>query len=110
MGVRHCCNSSISKRSLTFACHGAGIANVPPRGLEAEMQHLRRSLLGVAAGLFTVTVARAADMPVKANPVQYVKICSGYGDGFYYIPGTDTCIKMGGYLRIQGEYNAGAGG
>jgi hypothetical protein len=74
------------------------------------MQHLRRSLLGVAAGLFTVTVARAADMPVKANPVQYVKICSGYGDGFYYIPGTDTCIKMGGYLRIQGEYNAGAGG
>jgi hypothetical protein len=35
--------------------------------------------------------AQAADMPVKAQPVQYVKICSLYGDGFYYIPGTDTC-------------------
>jgi hypothetical protein len=49
-------------------------------------------------------------MPVKAKPVQYVKICSLYGDGFYYVPGTDTCIKMGGYLRVQAEYNAGAGG
>jgi hypothetical protein len=47
---------------------------------------------------------------VKAKPVQYVKICSLYGDGFYYSPGTDTCIKLGGYVRVQGEYNAGAGG
>ena len=23
--------------------------------------------------------------------------------GFYYIPGTDTCIKIGGYLRVQTE-------
>ena len=49
-------------------------------------------------------------MPVKAKPVLYVKICTLYGDGFYYIPGTDTCIKMGGYARIQAEYNAGGGG
>jgi Porin subfamily len=39
-----------------------------------------------------------------------VKICSLYGDGFYYIPGTDTCLKMGGYLRVQAEYNMGGGG
>src|SRR5262249_5551937 len=50
------------------------------------------------------------DMPVKAPPVQYVKVCSLYGDGFYYIPGTDTCLKIGGYVRVQVEYNAGAGG
>ena len=49
-------------------------------------------------------------MPVKAKPVQYVKICSLYGDGFYYIPGTDTCLKIGGYLRVQAEYNMGGGG
>ena len=49
-------------------------------------------------------------MPVKAAPVQYVKICSLYGDGFYYIPGTDTCLKMGGYFRVQAEYNMGGGG
>jgi hypothetical protein len=39
-----------------------------------------------------------------------VKICSLYGDGFYYIPGTDTCLKLGGYLRVQAEYNMGNGG
>ena len=67
-------------------------------------------LLGTAAGFVAVAGAQAADMPVKAKPVQYVKICSLYGDAFYYIPGTDTCLKLGGYLRVQAEYNAGAGG
>jgi Porin subfamily len=76
----------------------------------AHMKMVRSALLGTAAGLVAVAGAQAADMPVKAAPVQYVKICSLYGDGFYYIPNTDTCIKMGGYLRVQAEYNAGAGG
>ena len=74
------------------------------------MTKMKSLLLGTAAGLVAVAGAQAADMPVKAAPVQYVKICSLYGDGFYYIPGTDTCLKMGGYLRVQAEYNAGAGG
>jgi len=47
-------------------------------------------------------------MPVKAAPVQYVKICSLYGDGFYYIPGTDLCLKVGGYVRGEYAWNAGA--
>jgi hypothetical protein len=45
--------------------------------------------------------AQAADLPVKAKAVEYVRICSLYGAGFYYIPGTDTCIKLGGYLRVD---------
>ncbi|WP_253075268.1 porin [Bradyrhizobium sp. 182] len=36
---------------------------------------------------------------LEGQVVEYVKICSLYGAGFYYIPGTDTCIKLGGYLR-----------
>jgi hypothetical protein len=71
---------------------------------------MKSLLLGTAAGLVAVAGAQAADMPVKAAPVQYVKICSLYGDGFYYIPGTDTCLKMGGYARVQAEYNMGGGG
>src|SRR5215468_12118309 len=79
--------------------------------MEVEMKKITKSLLlGTAAGLVAVAGAQAADMPVKAAPVQYVKICSLYGDGFYYIPGTDTCLKMGGYLRVQAEYYMGAGG
>jgi len=73
------------------------------------MKALKGLILGAAAGLAATASAQAADMPVKAKPVQYVKICSLYGDGFYYIPGTDTCIKMGGFIRTQAEYNAGSG-
>src|SRR4051812_43212437 len=78
--------------------------------MEVEMNTTKMLLLGTAAGLIAVSGAQAADMPVKAKPVLYVKICSLYGDGYYYIPGTDTCIKMGGYLRVQGDYNMGQGG
>jgi porin-like protein len=73
------------------------------------MRTVKSALLGAVAGLVVVATGQAADMPVKAKPVQYVKICSAYGDGFYYIPGTDTCLKLGGFLRVQAEYNAGAG-
>jgi hypothetical protein len=34
-----------------------------------------------------------------------VKVCSLYGAGFYYIPGTDTCIKLGGFLRVDIGHN-----
>ncbi len=63
------------------------------------MKMVKSLLLGSAAGLVAVAGAQAADLPVKAKPVQYVKICSLYGAGFYYIPGTDTCIKIGGWVR-----------
>jgi hypothetical protein len=41
------------------------------------------------------------------QPLQYVKICSLYGAGFYYMPGTDTCLKVGGYVRAEVNYQAG---
>jgi hypothetical protein len=56
-----------------------------------------------------MTGAQAADLPVKAKPVQYVKICSLYGAGFYYIPGTDMCLKMGGWVRAEYSYGFGNG-
>lgn len=66
-------------------------------------------LLGCAAGIVAATGAQAADLPVKAKPVQYVKICTLYGDGYYYIPGSDTCIRFSGYIRADYGYNAGGG-
>jgi hypothetical protein len=51
---------------------------------------------------------QAADLPVKAKAVEYVKICSLYGAGFYYIPGTDTCIKIGGAIRFDTTFNGAA--
>ena len=65
------------------------------------MKMVKSLLLGSAAGLVALTGAQAADLPVKAKPVQYVKICSLYGAGFYYILGTDMCIKVGGWVRAR---------
>ena len=69
------------------------------------MKMVKSLLLGSAAGLVAVAGAQAADLPVKAKPVQYVKICTLYGDGFYYIPGSDTCIRFSGYIRADYGYN-----
>src|SRR5471032_538206 len=68
---------------------------------------IRNWILGSAAGLLAVTGAQAADLPVKAKAVEYVRVCSLYGAGFFYIPGTDTCIKLGGYLRVDTTFNGG---
>jgi len=64
------------------------------------MRKVKSLFLGTAVGIVAAGGVQAADMPVKAQPVQYVKICSLYGDGYYYIPGTDTCLKLGGYVRV----------
>ena len=74
------------------------------------MNIVKGLLLGTAASFVAVAGAQAADLPVKAKPVEYVKVCSLYGAGFFYIPGSDTCIKLGGAVRVQAEFNAGAGG
>jgi Porin subfamily len=54
------------------------------------MKMVKSLILGSAAGLIAMSGAQAADLPVKAKAVEYVRICSLYGAGFFYIPGTDT--------------------
>src|SRR5580704_4049753 len=70
------------------------------------MRTLKVLLLGSGAGLIAVTAGQAADLPVKAKPVEYLKICSLYGPGFYYMPGTDLCIKIGGWVRAEAVWGA----
>jgi hypothetical protein len=65
------------------------------------MKLMKHLVLGSTAGLLAMSGAQAADLPVKAKAVEYVKVCSLYGAGFWYIPGTDTCIRIGGAIRID---------
>jgi hypothetical protein len=74
------------------------------------MKMVKSLLLASAAGFVAIAGAQAADLPVKAKAVEYVKVCSLYGAGFYYIPGTDTCIKYSGFIRYEQNYNANASG
>ena len=66
------------------------------------MKLAKSLLLGSATAFVAVAGANAADLPSKkAAPATYVKVCDAYGAGFYTIPGTDTCIKVGGRVRAD---------
>ncbi|MGN8021955.1 porin [Phyllobacterium sp. 22229] len=76
--------------------------------------NIKSLLLGSAAALVAVTGARAADAVVVAEPeaVEYVRVCDAYGKGFFYIPGTETCLKVSGHVRFdtQGGDDVSKGG
>jgi hypothetical protein len=61
---------------------------------------LKSLMLGAAAAA-AATTAQAADLPVAPEPVDYVRVCDAYGARFYYIPGTETCLRVGGRVRTQ---------
>ncbi|GJE59939.1 porin [Methylobacterium trifolii] len=74
------------------------------------MKLLKSSLLGSAAAFAAVAGAQAADLPVKkAAPIEFVRVCSAYGAGFFYIPGTDTCLRLSGRARFQYGFQAPVG-
>jgi hypothetical protein len=70
------------------------------------MKMVKSLILGTAVAFAASAGAQAADLPVKAKPVGYVKICPQYGPGFYYIPGTDICLKVGGLVFAEAGYYA----
>ncbi|MER9946763.1 porin [Mesorhizobium sp. M0047] len=71
--------------------------------------NIKSLLLGSAAALIAVSGARAADAVVVAEPepAEYVKICDVYGAGYFYIPGTETCLRIGGYIRYDASVGDG---
>lgn len=68
--------------------------------------NIKSLLLGSAVAAVAATGARAADAIIIAEPepMEYVRICDVYGAGFFYIPGTETCLRIGGYLRYEMRY------
>nr|CAD6610512.1 porin [Rhizobium sp. TCK] len=65
--------------------------------------NIKSLLLGSAAALAAVSGAQAADAIIAAEPepMEYVRVCDAFGTGYFYIPGTETCLKIGGYVRFQ---------
>jgi len=63
---------------------------------------IKSLLLGSAAAMAAATTAQAADaIVVEPEPVEYVRVCDMYGAGYFYIPGTETCLKLGGYVQLD---------
>jgi hypothetical protein len=72
--------------------------------------NIKSLLLGSAAALAAVSGAQAADAIVAAEPepMEYVRVCDAFGTGYFYIPGTETCLKIGGYVRFQTNFGRDA--
>ncbi|NSZ86924.1 porin [Agrobacterium tumefaciens] len=68
--------------------------------------NIKSLLIGSAAALAAVSGAQAADAIVAAEPepMEYVRVCDAFGTGFFYIPGTETCLKFDGYVRFQTDF------
>jgi len=69
---------------------------------------IRSVFLGSVAVLFAVSGAHAADaveVVAEPEPMEYVRVCDAAGMGYFYIPGTETCLRIGGYVR----YDIGVG-
>jgi opacity protein-like surface antigen len=74
--------------------------------------NIKSLLIGSAAALAAVSGAQAADAIVAAEPepLEYVRVCDAFGTGFFYIPGTETCLKFGGYIRFQTNFGRDSSG
>ncbi|MDR6104697.1 hypothetical protein QE369_004894 [Agrobacterium larrymoorei] len=68
--------------------------------------NIKSLLIGSAAALAAVSGAKAADAIVAAEPepLEYVRVCDAFGAGFFYIPGSETCLKFDGFVRFQVNY------
>lgn len=68
---------------------------------------IKSLLIGSAAAIVAASGAQAADAIVAADPepVEYVQVCDTYGDGYFYIPGTETCLKFSGYVQWQSVFD-----
>jgi len=50
-----------------------------------------------------MSVAQASDTVIASEPenVEYVRVCDAYGAGYFYLPGTETCLRIHGYYRYD---------
>ncbi len=59
----------------------------------------------IIGGCLVPTGSQALDLPARSTtPVEAVRICSAHGAGFFTIPGTDTCLRIGGRARGEIRY------
>jgi len=68
---------------------------------------LKTLFLGSAAVFAVGGAAQAADLSV-AEPVEYVRVCDGFGAGYWVIPGSDTCLKIGGSVEFDVNLHSNA--
>lgn len=71
----------------------------------ASVMSNKSALIATSALILISAPSFAADtVIVEPEPINYVRVCDAYGSGFFYIPGTETCMRFGGYIRSSREH------
>jgi hypothetical protein len=67
---------------------------------------MKSLFLASATAIAFAPAVHAADAIVAAEPepMEYVRVCDAFGEGYFYIPGTETCLKVGGRVRFDVFY------
>ena len=95
--------SNLEKSGMTRNLGQQEVSGLGTMG--SSMKIFKISLLGSVAAFAAAGAGHAADLPVKkAAAVEYVRVCSAFGAGFFYIPGTDTCLRISGRARFEYLY------
>ncbi|WP_039757901.1 porin [Bartonella queenslandensis] len=73
--------------------------------------NIKSLFLSSTAAFLAISGAHAASTPIaEPEPVEYIRVCDAYGKGYFYIPGTETCMRLSGNVRTDfiGGDNIGA--
>jgi porin-like protein len=71
------------------------------------MRVFQTLVLGCALSGLAIVSPQAAELHGKTKPLGQAKSCSAYGAGFRRVPGTDMCMKIGGWVRAQSTARGG---
>ncbi|MCX7305231.1 MAG: porin [Hyphomicrobiales bacterium] len=63
--------------------------------------NLRTGVLLLSFGAATFPASSEEGYDKDGKPLEYVRVCDTYGTGYFYIPGTETCLQIGGYAGYQ---------
>ncbi|GAA5108378.1 porin [Bartonella jaculi] len=64
--------------------------------------NIKSLFLSSTAAFAAISSAQAASTVIaEPEPVEYVRVCDAYGKGYFYIPGTETCMRLSGSVRAD---------
>ncbi|MCP4303898.1 MAG: hypothetical protein GY788_03255 [bacterium] len=63
----------------------------------------RHLLLATTAIVPSASVAVGDELLLAVEPIDYVAVCTASGEGYYRIPGTQTCLSVSGELEFNIE-------
>ncbi|WP_019220206.1 porin [Bartonella florencae] len=64
--------------------------------------NIKSFFLSSTAAFLAISGAHAASKVVaEPEPAEYVRVCDAYGKGYFYIPGTETCMRLSGNVRTD---------